>query len=96
MGKPGAKKKTHSIFGVDERIVDGNNLDVGVLDSVAEDDTANATKAVDANLDSHFVEWESSVRRASTSVHAAIRAGTTGRRASKAGAGVCCMLCIVF
>lgn len=48
--------KTHSVFGLDEGVVDGDDLDIGVLDGVAEDDTANATEAVDADLDgSHFV-----------------------------------------
>ena len=42
-------------MGLDEGVVDGNNLDITVLDGVAEDDTANAAEAVDANLDSHLV-----------------------------------------
>jgi len=52
--------KTHSVFGLDEGVVDGNDLDLGVLDGVAEDDTANAAETVDANLDgSHFAcAWE--------------------------------------
>lgn len=45
-------------MGLNEGVVDSNNLDVGVLDSVAEDDTANATETVDADLDgSHFKYW---------------------------------------
>lgn len=40
---------------LNERVVDSNNLDVGVLDGVAEDDTADTTETVDADLDgSHF------------------------------------------
>jgi hypothetical protein len=40
---------------LNEGVVDSNNLDLGVLDGVAEDDTADATETVDANLDgSHF------------------------------------------
>lgn len=45
---------TYSIVGLDEGIVDGNDLDVVVLDRVAEDDTANTTEAVDTDLDDHF------------------------------------------
>lgn len=41
----------HSIGGLDEGVVDGDDLDVGVLNSVAEDDTSNSTEAVDADLD---------------------------------------------
>jgi hypothetical protein len=56
---------TYSILGLDERVVHGDNLDVGVLDTVqlestktletcyiriAEDDTANTAKSVDTNL----------------------------------------------
>lgn len=42
---------TYSVVRLNEGVVDGNNLDVGVLDSVAEDDTADTTETVDANLD---------------------------------------------
>lgn len=42
------------VVGLDEGIVDGNNLDVAVLNRIAEDDTANSAKTVDANLDNHF------------------------------------------
>lgn len=47
-------------MGLNEGVVDGDNLDIGVLDSVAEDDTADTTETVDANLDgSHFEDcWE--------------------------------------
>lgn len=40
---------------LNEGVVDGNDLDITVLDGVAEDDATNAAKAVDANLDSHLV-----------------------------------------
>jgi hypothetical protein len=47
---------TYGVVRLNERIVDSNNLDVGVLDGVAEDDTADTTETVDADLDgSHFV-----------------------------------------
>lgn len=47
---------THSVLGLNEGVVDGNDLDLGVLDGVAEDDTSNAAEAVDADLDgSHVV-----------------------------------------
>jgi hypothetical protein len=40
---------------LNEGVVDSNNLDLGVLDGVAEDDAADTTETVDANLDgSHF------------------------------------------
>lgn len=40
---------------LNEGVVDSNNLDLGVLDGVAEDDTADTTETVDADLDgSHF------------------------------------------
>lgn len=42
---------THSIRDLNKGVVDGDNVNVGVLDSVAEDDTANAAETVDANLD---------------------------------------------
>lgn len=42
-------------MGLNEGIVDGNDLDIGVLDSVAEDDTTNTAESVDANLDNHLV-----------------------------------------
>lgn len=46
---------TYGVVRLNERIVDSNNLDVGVLDGVAEDDTADTTETVDADLDgSHF------------------------------------------
>ena len=36
---------------LNEGVVDGNNVDVVVLNGIAEDDTANTTETVDANLD---------------------------------------------
>jgi hypothetical protein len=56
---------THSVLGLNEGIVDGNDLDVGVLDRVAEDNATDAAETVDTDLDSHvesiyfdFVELE--------------------------------------
>jgi hypothetical protein len=46
--------ETHSVVGLNEGVVDSNDLDVAVLDGVAEDDTSNTTEAVDADLDDHF------------------------------------------
>lgn len=83
----GSLETTHSIFGVDERVVDGDNLNLGVLDSVAEDDTANATEAVDANLDSHVVEWDSSARRARVSTRSSEQTPQEKEKRSKAEAG---------
>jgi hypothetical protein len=36
---------------LNEGVVDGDNVDVVVLNSIAEDDTADTTETVDANLD---------------------------------------------
>lgn len=44
---------TYSVGGLNEGVVDSNDLDIGVLDSVAEDDTTDTAKSVDADLD-HF------------------------------------------
>lgn len=45
--------QTYSVLGLDEGVVDGDNLDVGVLDGVAEDNATDATEAVDSNLGDH-------------------------------------------
>ena len=47
---------TYSVLGLDEGVVHGNDLDVGVLNRVTEHDAANAAEPVDANLSDHF-EW---------------------------------------
>lgn len=44
---------THSVGGLNERIVDGNDGELGLLESVAEQDTTNAAEAVDSDLDRH-------------------------------------------
>lgn len=69
----GTKRIPYSIVGLDEGVVDGDNVDVVVLDTVqwrqlgsiskhggvgrcsriAEDNSANATEAVDSDLDDH-------------------------------------------
>ena len=36
---------------LNEGVVDGDNVDVVVLNGIAEDDTADTTETVDANLD---------------------------------------------
>ena len=36
---------------LNEGVVDGDNVDVVVLDSISEDDTTDTTETVDANLD---------------------------------------------
>jgi hypothetical protein len=46
---------TYSVVGLNEGVVDGNDLNVRVLHSVTEDDTANTAESVDANLDNHLV-----------------------------------------
>lgn len=48
-------EKTYSVVRLNEGVVDGDDLDVLELGGVAEDDSANATESVDADLDgSHF------------------------------------------
>lgn len=49
---------TYSVGGLNEGVVDRNDLDVVVLDGVAEDDTTDTAKSVDADLDHFdFVVW---------------------------------------
>ena len=48
---------TYSVVGLNEGIVDGNDLDIGVLDGIAENNAANATEAVDSNLDGSHIVW---------------------------------------
>src|SRR5690242_159933 len=43
--------QTYCVVGFNERIVDSDNLNVIVLDSIAEDDTANTTETVNTDLD---------------------------------------------
>lgn len=68
---------THSVLGLNEGVVDGDNVHVIVLDTVkegsagastdsqhhgqdlrvSEDDTSDATEAVDSDLDNHVCVW---------------------------------------
>ena len=48
---------TYSVVGLNEGIVDGNDLDIGVLDGIAENNAANATEAVDSDLDGSHIVW---------------------------------------
>jgi len=41
---------TYGVLWVNEGIVDGNDIDFVVLNSIAEDDTANTTETVDSDL----------------------------------------------
>jgi hypothetical protein len=45
---------TYSVMGLNEGVVHSDDLDIVVLDGIAEDNAANATETVDADLDSHF------------------------------------------
>lgn len=47
------RMRTYSVGGLNEGVVDSNDLDVGVIDGVAEDDTTDTAKSVNADLD-HF------------------------------------------
>jgi len=40
----------YSVLGLNEGIVDGDDLDILMLEGVAEDDTSNAAEAIDADL----------------------------------------------
>lgn len=52
-------RATHSVGGLNEGIVDGNDLELGLLESVAEQDTTNSAEAVDSDLDgSHYSCFE--------------------------------------
>ena len=42
-----------SVFGANKRVIHRNNFDIGVLESVTQDKTADTTESVNTNLDSH-------------------------------------------
>jgi hypothetical protein len=44
---------THSVGGLNEGVVDSNDGELGLLESVAEQDTTNSAEAVDSDLDRH-------------------------------------------
>jgi hypothetical protein len=48
-----ASLSTYSVLGLDEGIVDSNDLNLGVLDGIAENNAADTTETVDADLDNH-------------------------------------------
>ncbi len=50
---------TYSVVGLNEGVVDSNDIDITVLNGIAEDNAANAAEAVDASLDDHFDFFES-------------------------------------
>lgn len=51
----GEQEATYGVGWVNERVVDGDDVDVIVLDGVTEDNATDATEAVDSNLGlSHF------------------------------------------
>jgi hypothetical protein len=43
---------------LNEGVVDSDNVDVVVLNGISEDDTANTTETVDANLDGSHVSGD--------------------------------------
>lgn len=47
---------TNHVFNVDERVVDGDDLNLRLLEGSTEDETADTTETVDSNLDSHVCE----------------------------------------
>jgi hypothetical protein len=48
-----ASDGTYGILGFDERVVDGDNINIIVLDSIPINDTSNSAKAVDTNVGRH-------------------------------------------
>jgi len=46
----GGRLVTYGVCWVNEGIVDGNDVDIIVLNSIAEDNAANTTEAVDSDL----------------------------------------------
>ena len=45
---------TYGVVGLNERVVDGDDINLAVLNGISEDDATNAAKAVNSNLgDSH-------------------------------------------
>ena len=44
-------RSTYSVVGFNEGVVDGDDIDVRVLDGVSEDDATDAAEAVDSDLD---------------------------------------------
>jgi hypothetical protein len=48
-----ASDGTYSILGFNERVVDGDNMNIIVLDSIPINDTSNSAKAVDTNVGRH-------------------------------------------
>jgi hypothetical protein len=46
---------TYSVLGLNERVIDSNDLDIVVLNGIAEDNATDTAETVDADLDNHFV-----------------------------------------
>jgi hypothetical protein len=44
---------TYGILGFNERVIDGDNMNILMLDSIPIDDTSNSAKAVDSNVGRH-------------------------------------------
>lgn len=51
------ERPTYSVLGLNEGIVDSDDLDVIVLNGIAEDNATDAAETVDADLDDHFDCW---------------------------------------
>jgi hypothetical protein len=48
-----ASDGTYGILGFNERVVDGDNMNIIVLDSIPINDASNSAKAVDTNVGRH-------------------------------------------
>jgi hypothetical protein len=44
---------TYGVVGFNERIIDGDNVDVFMLNGISEDDTTDTAETIDANLGNH-------------------------------------------
>lgn len=49
----GDSMPTYSVLGLNEGIVDSDNVNIVVLDGIAQDNAADTTETVDADLDTH-------------------------------------------
>jgi hypothetical protein len=54
----------YSVLGLDKRVVNGNDLDIGTIHGMTENNASNAAKSVDADFDNHlcFVSRSSNLK----------------------------------
>lgn len=44
----------YGVLGFDERVIDSNDLNIGTIHGMTENNASNAAKSVDANFDNHL------------------------------------------